>query len=278
MTIVTGAVSGALSDSPDERASVSIETDTSVILDVRSLEKHFVLHSIDGRRVEGLRGIDLVVHAGEHVALAGSSGAGKSSLLKAIYRTYLPSAGEVWLRTGDGPADVVELTALPDAELAALRGRAIGYVSQFLRAEPRRGPLEIVARAGRSRGMDRDEALEAAALSLRRLHLDESLWDVHAAVLSGGEKQRVNLAAGTISPPRLLLLDEPVSALDPANREAALALIDDLTTHGVAVLAVFHDLDAMDRLATRVVVLSDGVVVDQGPPSVVLAELTGIAR
>ncbi len=59
------------------------------------------------------------------------------------------------------------------------------------------------------------------------------------SVLSGGEKQRVNLAAGTISPPRLLLLDEPVSALDPANREAALDLIADLADHGVAVLAVF---------------------------------------
>jgi alpha-D-ribose 1-methylphosphonate 5-triphosphate synthase subunit PhnL len=93
--------------------------------------------------------------------------------------------------------------------------------------------------------MDRDEAGEAAASALRRLLLDEGLWDVHASVLSGGEKQRVNLAAGTISPPRLLLLDEPVSALDPANREAALDLIADLADHGVGVLAVFHDLDAM---------------------------------
>ena len=97
-------------------------------------------------------------------------------------------------------------------------------------------------------------------------------------MLSGGEKQRVNLAAGTISPPRLLLLDEPVSALDPANREAALDLIDDLTAQGVAVLAVFHDLDAMHRLATRVVVFRDGVIVDEGVPSLVLAELTGVAR
>ena len=127
----------------------------TVVLDVHSLRKHFVLHSIDGRRIDALCGIDLRVHAGEHVALAGSSGAGKSSLLKAIYRTYLPSSGQVWLRVGDAPDDIVELTALADAELAALRGQAIGYVSQFLRAEPRRGPLEIVARAARSRGMDR---------------------------------------------------------------------------------------------------------------------------
>ena len=97
-------------------------------------------------------------------------------------------------------------------------------------------------------------------------------------MLSGGEKQRVNLAAGTISPPRLLLLDEPVSALDPANREAALDLIADLTHHGVAVLAVFHDLDAMARLGTRVVLMRGGCVVEQGPPDVVLPRLTAVAR
>ncbi|MEM8621785.1 MAG: ATP-binding cassette domain-containing protein [Actinomycetota bacterium] len=245
------------------------------ILSIRGLQKRFVLHNVDGRTVEGLRGIDLDVHAGEHVALAGSSGAGKSTLLKCVYRTYLPSAGSIVVHDARGP---VELTDLADAELAALRGRDVGYVSQFLRAEPRRGALDVVARAGVDRGMTRDEALDAAAAALRRLNIDESLWDVFASVLSGGEKQRVNLAAGTISPPRLLLLDEPVSALDPANREAALDLIADLTSAGVAVLAVFHDLDAMYRLASRVVVLHDGRVAQSGSPNTVLAQLEGVAR
>lgn len=245
------------------------------VLDVRGLHKHFVLHNVDGRSVEALRGVDLTVMAGEHVALAGSSGAGKSSLLRCVYRTYLPSAGSVMLRTDAG---TVDLTELPDRQLARLRGRELGYVSQFLRAEPRRGALDIVARSGVQRGMDLTVAREAAAVALRRLNLDEGLWDVYASVLSGGEKQRVNLAAGTISPPRLLLLDEPVSALDPANREAALDLIADLAHQGVAVLAVFHDLEAMQRLATRVVVMAGGRVHDEGPPDVVLRELAGVAR
>jgi len=96
--------------------------------------------------------------------------------------------------------------------------------------------------------------------------------------LSGGEKQRVNLAAGTISPPRLLLLDEPVSALDPVNRESALELIGTLTNQGVAVLAVFHDIDAMERLASRVIVLRSGVVDYEGSPQETLARLEGVAR
>jgi alpha-D-ribose 1-methylphosphonate 5-triphosphate synthase subunit PhnL len=91
-------------------------------------------------------------------------------------------------------------------------------------------------------------------------------------VLSGGERQRVNLAAGTVQPPRLLLLDEPVSALDPANRDAALELIDSLAAQGVAVLAVFHDLDAMRRLASRVVLMRDGRIVRQGTPIEMLEE------
>lgn len=246
------------------------------VLRVRGLHKRFVLHNIDGRTVEALRGVDLDVFGGEHVALAGSSGAGKSSLLRCIYRTYLPTAGTVSLQLTSGIA--VELTGLGDRQLSKLRGRELGYVSQFLRAEPRRGALDIVARAGVQRGMPWDDAREAAAISLRRLNIDEALWDVYATVLSGGEKQRVNLAAGTISPPRLLLLDEPVSALDPANREAALDLIADLTDHGVAVLAVFHDLDALARLATRVVLMQGGRIAEQGPPESVLVQLGGVAR
>ncbi|TWF81277.1 ABC transporter family protein [Pseudonocardia hierapolitana] len=89
-------------------------------------------------------------------------------------------------------------------------------------------------------------------------------------MLSGGERQRVNLAAATVRPPRLLLLDEPVSALDPANRERALELIASLSGAGVAVLAVFHDADAMHTLATRVVELRDGLITAEGTPAQVL--------
>ncbi|MBF8192232.1 ATP-binding cassette domain-containing protein [Nonomuraea sp. K274] len=240
------------------------------VLEIRGLVKSFTLHTIDGRTVGALHGVDLDVAAGEHVALAGSSGAGKSSLLRCVHRTYVPTSGRILLRTSSGSR--VDLAALPDAQVADLRGRELGYVSQFLRAEPRRAVLDIVARAGVARGLDPGAARDAAAAALRRLGIDERLWAMHATVLSGGQKQRVNLAAGTISPPRLLLLDEPVSALDPVNREAVLSMIADLTEAGVAVLSVFHDLDAIERLATRVVVLRDGRVAADGPPAAVLRD------
>jgi alpha-D-ribose 1-methylphosphonate 5-triphosphate synthase subunit PhnL len=238
------------------------------VLVVRGLVKRFTLHLIGGGVAQALSGIDLDVAAGEHVALAGASGAGKSTLLRCVYRTYLANGGQIRFRAGDGR--VVDLATVPDEQVRALRGREIGYVSQFLRAEPRRAVVDIVTRAGTARGMAPGPARRAAQEALARVGIEESLWPRHAAVLSGGQKQRVNLAAGTISPPRLLLLDEPVSALDPGNRAAVLDMIADLRNAGVAVLTVFHDLDAMERLADRVVVLRDGRVVDSGTPGEVL--------
>ena len=246
---------------------MSQSTTSPAVLTVRDLRKSFTLHTIDGRTVTSLHGVDLEVGRGEHVALAGPSGAGKTSFLRCVHRSYLPDSGSIVLHTDGGP---VELTDLRDREMARLRGRELGYVSQFLSAPPRTAPLEVVAAAARRRGMTRSDARDAAAVSLQRLALDEALWDVDCSVLSGGERQRVNIAAGTVHPPRLLLLDEPVSALDPANRDRALDLIDSLTASGVAVLAVFHDLEAMHRLATRVVRFADGRIAQIGTASDVL--------
>lgn len=236
------------------------------ILSVRDLDKSFTLHAI-GRHVHSLHNVSFTLYAGEHLALAGASGAGKSSLLRCIYRNYLPDRGTVLLHDGDRTTD---LTALDDRRMARLRGRDFGYVSQFLNAPPRQGPLRLVSDAARRRGLDHDAAEQAAKASLARLGLEERLWDVDCSVLSGGERQRVNLAAGTVSPPRLLLLDEPVSALDPANRALALKVIEDLRHSDVSVLAIYHDMTIIRRVADRVLLMSDGRIIADGAPESVL--------
>lgn len=237
------------------------------ILTVRRLCKGFTLHALGGRVVESLRGISLTLHAGEHVALAGASGAGKSSLLRCLIRNYLPDDGRVVLHNAAGD---VELTTLDDRSMARLRGRDVGYVSQFLNAGPRTSPMQHVLAAARRRLITGQRALDAAAEALSGLGIDQPLWDVDCSVLSGGERQRVNLAAGVVSPPRLLLLDEPVSALDPRNREKALVTIERLAEQGVSVLAVYHDMRVIQRVASRVIVLADGRVIDEGNPHTVL--------
>lgn len=239
------------------------------ILTVTGLTKTFTMHAIGGRRVESLRGVSFSVHAGEHVAVAGSSGAGKSSLLRCIYRNYLPDRGSVVLHTESGG---IELTRLSDREMARLRGREFGYVSQFLDAPPRTGPLQHVTNAALRRGHSREQSRGLAGAALRRLGIDEFLWQTDCSVLSGGERQRVNLAAGVVSPPGFLLLDEPVSALDPANRERVLELIEGLSRQNVAVLAVYHDMSIVRRLADRVLVLDNGTVSGSGAPEDIAAD------
>lgn len=237
------------------------------VLTVRDLDMSFTLYAIN-RWVRSLRSVSFTLYEGEHLALAGASGAGKSSLLRCIVRNYLPDSGTVLLHDG---ARTTDLTALDDRSMARLRGRDFGYVAQFLNAPPRQGPLRLVTNAALRRGLGRRAAEQAAAVSLTRLGIEDRLWDVDCSVLSGGERQRVNLAAGTVSPPRLLLLDEPVSALDPANRALALEVIEDLHHHDVSVLAIYHDMTVIRRVADRVLLMEDGVIAADGTPDEVLS-------
>jgi alpha-D-ribose 1-methylphosphonate 5-triphosphate synthase subunit PhnL len=241
--------------------------DQEPLLSVRGLRKEYVVHAI-GRHVLALDDVDLVVSAGEHVVLVGPSGAGKSTLLRCIWRSCLPSAGELLLRRRGGRT--VDLARLSDQEMGEVRDEDMGYVSQFLRSEPRRSVLDIVAKAATRGGMDGAEAAEASKAALSAARVAESLWGTYPVLLSGGEQQRVNLAAGTIRPPRLLLLDEPVSALDAANSNAVLCLVEGIAAAGTAVLSIFHDMEAVRRLATRVVCIEAGRVVADGPAEEVI--------
>jgi alpha-D-ribose 1-methylphosphonate 5-triphosphate synthase subunit PhnL len=237
------------------------------VLEVRDLYKQFFIHAIS-REVPALNGVNLTVTQGEHVAIVGPSGAGKSTLLKCVWRSCLPTAGEIWLRRRDQSR--VDLATADDATVIEVRKHDVAYVSQFLRPDCRRSVLQVVGRAAIRRGLEPAGATAAAKAALRRVSLAEDLWGTQPVVLSGGEQQRVNLAAGTLCPPRLLLLDEPVAALDAGNRETVLKLIHDLSGAGVSVLSVFHDLDVVRALADRVVELHDGQVVADGPPDQVL--------
>jgi len=242
--------------------------DQEPLLSVRGLRKEYVVHAI-GRRVLALDDVDLEVSSGEHVVLIGPSGAGKSTLLRCVWRSCLPSSGEMLLCRADG--QVVDLARLSDQEMSEVRDEDLGYVSQFLRSEPRRSVLDVVAKAARRGGMDGTEAVEASKTALSAARVAESLWDTYPVLLSGGEQQRVNLAAGTIRPPRLLLLDEPVSALDACNSEAVLSLVEGIAATGTVVFSIFHDMGVVRRLATRVVCIEEGRIVADGPPADVIA-------
>jgi alpha-D-ribose 1-methylphosphonate 5-triphosphate synthase subunit PhnL len=231
-------------------------------LEIDGLSKAFELHVLGGDRVVGLSDVSVTVADGEFLAVVGESGSGKSSLLKCIHRTYEPTAGRITYRpTGsDGGADgTVDLASCSDRTVMALRGDAIGYMSQFLDEIPRVSAVDVVARPLRERGMAADRARDRAEALLDRLRLPESLWAAYPATFSGGERQRVNLAQTLAPAPDLLLLDEPTSALDPETRAAAVALLSESLADATAV-GVFHDASVVREVADRVLVLADGEV------------------
>lgn len=235
------------------------------LLTVTNLQKEFELHVLRGKRVVALRGLSFVVAQGAFVGVLGPSGGGKSSLLKSLYRTYLPTGGAIDYTTAAGAT--IDLANADDDVILALRGAEIGYVSQFLRPAPRVTAVDLVARPLIGRGIGREEARERSAALLRRLSLPADLLDGYPVLFSGGEQQRVNIARALIAPPRLLLLDEPTSALDATNQETVLGLLRETHEAGTTIIGTFHDLTVLRRLADRYLHIRDGRLVDEGVAS-----------
>jgi alpha-D-ribose 1-methylphosphonate 5-triphosphate synthase subunit PhnL len=226
------------------------------ILKIEGLSKQFQLHD-QNKLIPSCAQVQLEVFAGELTALIGPTGAGKSSVLKAIYRTYLPSSGRILYRDANGA--ITDLAQASEHRMLALRKQDLGFVTQFLHCLPRKSAVEVVAEPLVQRGSPREAAAERARELLALLNVPERLWAVPPATFSGGEKQRVNLARGLIARPRLLLLDEPTASLDPTTTDRVVALLQSIKAEGVAMLAIFHHPELVDRLADRVVTLTPPV-------------------
>jgi putative ABC transport system ATP-binding protein len=219
-------------------------------------------------QVHALRDVDLVVEAGELVAVMGPSGSGKSTLLTIAGSLEEPSSGEVTV--GD-----VALSELSRSRRAALRRRAIGYVFQdfnllagLTAAENVSLPLELDGTPARA-------AKAAALTALDRLGLSDRA-DWFPDQLSGGERQRAAIARAIVGQRHLVLADEPSGALDSVNGEAVMRLIRQTCQGGVAGVVVTHDAQ-LASWADRVVFLRDGRLIDQtaradGPESLLDAD------
>jgi len=216
---------------------------------VSGLAKSFTLHNQGGVVIPVMAGAQLSVAAGECVGLVGNSGAGKSTLIRMIWGNYLAQAGSILV----GGVDVAR--AEP-RQIIALRRRTLGYVSQFLRVVPRVPTVDVVAEPLRVLGMPEGQARARAMDLLARLNIPERLWALSPTTFSGGEQQRVNIARGFAHPYPALLLDEPTASLDAANREVVLTLIEEAKARGAAILGIFHDEAARDRVCDRVINVS----------------------
>ena len=216
-------------------------------LEVSRLSKSY---AVAGGALPVLRGLDLAVDAGEMVAVVGTSGVGKSTLMHALGGLD---------RVDDGRIVVggAEVTALPDAELVRFRNRHVGFVFQFHHLLPEFSALENAAMPMRIAGLPPAEAAERAAAVLQQVGLGDRL-DHRPGMLSGGEQQRVAVARALVMRPSLLLADEPTGDLDESTAELLHELLREMhRVHDLTSLIATHNL----RLAAacdRVLRLEEG--------------------
>ncbi|WP_040776859.1 amino acid ABC transporter ATP-binding protein [Nocardia pneumoniae] len=233
-------------------------------VEVRGVRKSYGPHEV-------LRGIDLTVRSGEVVAVIGPSGSGKSTLLRVVNHLESLDAGTVRI---DGELIGYRLRrnrlhALPDREVRKQRSR-IGFVFQQFNLFPHLTVLDNVTLAPLSaQRRDRADVEREAKDLLERVGIGH-LADAYPRRLSGGQQQRVAIARALALRPRVILFDEPTSALDPELVGEVLDVIRDLAHGGTALVIVTHEIGFAREVADTVVFLDEGVIVEQGPPSVVL--------
>jgi cystine transport system ATP-binding protein len=230
------------------------------LLTVRGLHKSFGSHEV-------LAGIDLTVRRGEVVALIGPSGSGKTTVLRSLNLLEMPDAGTVAL--GEVSVDFAGPVSRRDT-LALRDGSAM--VFQHYNLFPHLTVLEnVIEGPVRVQKRPRAEAMAEAHGLLERVGLAAKALD-YPFKLSGGQQQRVGIVRALALRPRLLLFDEPTSALDPELVGEVLTVIKELAEEGWTMLIVTHELAFAREVADQVVFMDGGVVVEQGPPPVVLGE------
>ncbi|MCW2571265.1 MAG: putative ATP-binding component of an ABC-transporter [Frankiales bacterium] len=240
--------------STDKRTEKSTD---APVLQVTDLDVHYGARR---RRRQALDGVSLEVRRGEVIGLIGETGSGKSTFARAVLGLVPSSGGRVVI-------DGEDVTGRSQRQWRALRRRG---VVQYVFQDPLRSldpdvtiedsllePLLL-------RVDSRSEALARVQPLLSRVHLHEELLARLPGELSGGQRQRVAVARALVPEPALIILDEPVSALDAANRVEVLEILKELRLSGVALVFISHDLGSVAGVTDRIAVMYDGRLVETG--------------
>ena len=220
------------------------------MIQIKNLNKSFQLYNQNDTNINVFKNINFRVNKGEVVALTGNSGTGKSTLLKLIYGSYVISKGDVLISD-------INIRKSSPRDILKLRKNKLGYVSQFLRVVPRVPTIDVVIEPLLEIGCEKKIALKKAQEILERLNIPKNLWNLSPLTFSGGEQQRVNIARGFIHNYPYLLLDEPTASLDQNNKNVVLDLIEKAKLNGSAIIGIFHDETARNKVATREVDLEN---------------------
>lgn len=204
-----------------------------------------------------LKNVDCTVEAGEKIVVVGPSGSGKSTLLRCLNLLEQPTAGEVWFEG--------EQINTKDCDVDRHR-RKMGMVFQQFNLFPHMTVLENITMAPVYHKMKtRDEAERHAMELLERVGLPEKASE-YPARLSGGQKQRIAIVRSLAMQPDVMLFDEPTSALDPEMVGEVLAVMKELARAGMTMVVVTHEMGFAKEVATRVLFMDDGRVLEDRPP------------
>ena len=231
-----------------------MENSKQTKVSVKNLKKNF-------GKLEVLKDIDLEIQEGEVVVLLGPSGSGKSTFLRCLNRLEEITAGEV---TVDGISVSDKKT-----DINKLREN-IGMVFQHFNLFPHMTVLENIMLAPvELKKMTKEEARQKGLSLLKRVGLADKA-DVYPPQLSGGQKQRVAIARALAMNPDIMLFDEPTSALDPEMVGEVLAVMKELAAEGMTMVVVTHEIGFAREVASHVVFMDGGYVVEQGTPEEVI--------
>jgi peptide/nickel transport system ATP-binding protein len=238
---------------------------SAALLELRDLVKHYRLPRESLMKaapvVEALRGVSLAVHAGKSLGIVGESGSGKSTLARLAMALEMPTSGSVTLLARD-------LNLLSALELReARRDFQMVFQDPYGSLDPRQRVGRTVAES--LIGVSAPETRMRVAESLDAVGLRASDADKYPHEFSGGQRQRIAIARALITRPKLIVADEPVSALDVSVQAQVLNLLADLQEQfGVTYLFISHDLAVVDHVCAEVAVMYAGRVVEQGAPDV----------
>ena len=236
---------------------------TQTYLEVHNLCKTFTAKN---GSVEALKGVSLSIGKGEIFGVIGLSGAGKSTLVRCMNLLERPDSGDVLLN-GES------LLKLSKEQLR-LRRQKIGMIFQHFNLLEQQTVLENVCFPLEIRGIPRKERREKALELLDKVGLADKA-NAYPAQLSGGQKQRVAIARALAMDPKVMLLDEPTSALDPELVGEVLSVIRDLADGGMTMIMATHQMDFARALATDILFMEQGKIIEQGAPDVLLAPGSG---
>ncbi len=193
-------------------------------------------------KTEVIKNLSFDVKRGETFGLLGSNGSGKTTTIRALLGIYLPTGGEL----------------LIDGNPYSVSGSVkLGYLPEERGLYKKESVLDVMVYFGQLKGMSRDDAKRVSLAYLQRVKLEDKA-KVQLDKLSGGQQQKIQLGITIMDEPELLILDEPTKGFDPVNRKLLMDIIEEHQKKGATVVMVTHQMEEVERLCDRVILLKDG--------------------